>query len=51
MKRNWVREEDATPGVEERNGKEEVSNLVGANPSCYHKNEVGWRGGTNGKIR
>ena len=52
MKRNWVREEEAAPGVEEPNRKEEMSSLVGGTPLLLpSKNKVGWRGGTNGKIR
>ena len=52
MKKNWVREEEVAPGVEEPNGKEEVSNLVEGTPLLLRsKNKVGWRGGTDGEIR
>jgi hypothetical protein len=52
MKRNWIREEEAAPGLEEPNGKEEVSNLLGGKPlHLPSKNEAGWIGGTDGEIR
>jgi hypothetical protein len=51
MKRNWVREEEAAPGVEEPNGKE-VSILLGGKPlhlPSKNEGEVRQGGGSGGE--